>query len=488
VVGELLDQAAQIGGTHVVPSFLTLGALLLAGAAFVILFRGTRWTLRHAEAPRAQPAAVVAPDDDRTLRLSTIAGLAPSDPSVDREQPKPAAEGRASSRPGLASFLSTIPGVPITLFALDRAGSFTFVDGHGFAPLGWRPAELLEWTPAEIVARLPGLIETLPRVLAGESGTMTWVVPGEVFDVHYAPLVVANAEMTGMIGVAIDVTERVKQEEQSRQQSDALHAAYEALQQTQVNALRQERLYAVGTMASGMVHHLNNSLTTVLGYTEMLLERSQLWEDREVREKYLGLIQKGGKDAVRVLARLRDFYRPVRGGEPLVAVDLVDAVEQAIDLARPRWHDQAALHGQVIEIVKDLSPVPPIEGNPAELRDALTNLIFNAVEAIPATGTIAIQTRHLDDRVILEVADTGVGMTEDVRLHCFDPFFTTKKDRGIGLGLATVYGVVRRYRGTIDVESAPGRGTTFTIGFPACSAAPSSPAPLASEHAPRRRR
>jgi PAS domain S-box-containing protein len=490
--GDLLDRATHVGASTLIPSIVSLLALYLAGVITLAHRRFPPWAVRRAEVPRDRGTSPATPDHDRSRRLFSIGAPVASEVSVD-----PSQSAASPARPGSGddpgpvwpeqTYLQTIiRSVPITLFAVDRDGRFTFADGHGLAPLGWQPGEMLDWTAATIAERLPGLTEALPRAVAGESGTMTWVVHGEVFDVHYAPLVAPTGEVAGVTGVAINVSERVRQEEEIRRQAEELHAAYEALQRTQAQVLRQERLYALGTMASGIVHNLNNTLTAVLGYTELLLQRSQVWEDPAVVEKYLGLIQRSSKEAARILARLRDFYRPAQGVEPSTTVDLVDVVDQAIDLTRPRWHDQASLQDQVIEVVKDLAPVPPVEGHSAELRDALTNLIFNAVEAIPAAGTIAFQTRCVEERVLLTIADTGVGMSEEVRRRCFDPFFTTKNDRGVGLGLSTVYGVVRRYGGTIDVDSTPGHGTTFTISLPVYTPAPPSLPHWMLDHPPNR--
>jgi signal transduction histidine kinase len=107
-----------------------------------------------------------------------------------------------------------------------------------------------------------------------------------------------------------------------------------------------------------------------------------------------------------------------------------------------------------------------MHGNPAELREMMTNLIFNAVDAMPSGGTLTLRTLESPGGVVVEIADTGAGMTPEVRARCLDPFFSTKGDKGTGLGLAMVFGIVQRQQGQIDIESTPGVGTTFRITLP----------------------
>jgi CheY-like chemotaxis protein len=135
-------------------------------------------------------------------------------------------------------------------------------------------------------------------------------------------------------------------------------------------------------------------------------------------------------------------------------------------------------------VVTDLGEIGPVLGNAADLREALTNLIFNAVDAMPQGGTITVRTRPADPRVVLEVSDTGLGMTEEVRRRCLEPFFTTKGDRGTGLGLSMVYGVLQRHQGSIDIQTTLGKGTTFALTLPIVTAQPPTEqvasAPMAS--------
>jgi CheY-like chemotaxis protein len=147
-------------------------------------------------------------------------------------------------------------------------------------------------------------------------------------------------------------------------------------------------------------------------------------------------------------------------------VDLSKLVAQSITLTRPRWKDQAQAGGATVRVESDIEPVPAVLGDEAELREVLTNLIFNAVDAMPAGGLITVRTRCEGDSARIEVADTGSGMTEEVRKHCLEPFFSTKGERGTGLGLSMVFGIVQRHGGAIDIRSTLGRGTTFIVTLP----------------------
>ena len=246
-------------------------------------------------------------------------------------------------------------------------------------------------------------------------------------------------------------------------QRSQLEAAYAELKQTQQNIIQQERLRALGEMASGIAHDFNNALTPILGFSELLLKRSEGLDDRDTVERYLRMMNMAAQDAATVVSRLREFYRKREEGENFAPASLHDLVGQAISLTQPRWKDEAQAKGITIKMEIDLQEVPLIIGDESELREALTNLVFNAVDAMPDGGTITLRTRRDGNQVVLEVSDTGTGMTEEVRQRCLDPFFTTKGTHGTGMGLAMVYGIVQRHEGTLDIESEADKGTTLIL-------------------------
>jgi signal transduction histidine kinase/ActR/RegA family two-component response regulator len=256
----------------------------------------------------------------------------------------------------------------------------------------------------------------------------------------------------------------------------ALQQAYDELRQTTRAVLQQERLRALGQMASGIAHDINNALSPVGLYTESLLEREPGLSKRA--REYLETIQRAIDDVGRTVARMREFYRPREAQLVLARVELNELIKQVIDMTRARWSDLPQQRGVVIDVKTELCPdLPAIQGAESEIRDALTNLVFNAVDAMPEGGTLTCRTttvcRAPGDEgtaptdTCIEVQDTGVGMDEETRRRCVEPFFTTKGERGTGLGLASVYGMVERHSGTFEVRSEPARGTTIRLVFPA---------------------
>ena len=257
-------------------------------------------------------------------------------------------------------------------------------------------------------------------------------------------------------------------EEQVRDRTAKLEATLAELRSTQEGIVRQERLSALGMMAGGIAHDFNNALTMVLGYSELLLPYLQAHAPQRERG-YMHHVMSAAQDATHVVARLGAFYRPA-GDEIRVAVNLNDLVSQIVSLTAPKWSNERLANGIQIQVVKDLGEVPSVQANASELREVLTNLIFNAVDAMPKGGQITVATVAHGPDVLLTVTDTGIGMTDAERERCLEPFFTTKGERGTGLGLAVVYGIVQRHGGNIDIRSVKGQGTTFAVRLPAAKA------------------
>jgi len=255
----------------------------------------------------------------------------------------------------------------------------------------------------------------------------------------------------------------------------ALQQAYDDLRQTQQQVMQQERLRALGQMASGIAHDINNAISPMSLYTEALLEHEPDLTPRG--RKQLETIQRAVDDVAQTVARMGEFYRMREPEVALAPIDLNLLVEQVIDLTRARWSDMAQQRGVVIELKLELdAALPRIAGVQSQLRDALVNLVFNAVDAMPTGGTLLIRTLNTqvggNHSAIVEVADTGIGMDEETRRRCLEPFFTTKGVRGTGLGLAMVYGVTQRHGAQLEVESVPGKGTTIRLVFAAVAAGP----------------
>ena len=246
-----------------------------------------------------------------------------------------------------------------------------------------------------------------------------------------------------------------------------LETAIAELRQTQDQLVQQERLRALGTMASGIAHDFNNALTPITGLTDLLLKYPDIMEDRDKATEYLETIDIAAKDAAAVISRMRDFYRHREHEDTRHQVRLNQIVEDSISVTKPKWKDMAMAKGVKIELKTHLDPdLPRVTRDEADLRSALTNLILNSVDALEKDGKIILTTRKDGEDAVIDVTDTGTGMPDDVVKRVMEPFFTTKGDDGTGLGLSMVYGIVERHEGKIDVESQLGKGTKFTIRVP----------------------
>lgn len=303
------------------------------------------------------------------------------------------------------------------------------------------------------------------------------------------PLAAADGSPSGALCVAQDITARKRAALDAGANYDHLRSELADLKETQRNVVQQERLKALGQMASGVAHDFNNALSPVLGFSDIVLARPEILSDKKQTLRYFELINTAARDAAHIIGRLLQFYRGGSENERSFEVNVNKVIEEVIALTKPKWNALALARGAVITVHLDLNSIPAIAGNPPELRELLINLIFNAVDALPTGGQIMIRTeligadpkideaantiRFDDERedrlrqsVLIEVSDTGVGMSEETRKKCLEPFFSTKGNRGSGLGLATVFGCVERHKGRIEIESAPGKGSIFRIYLP----------------------
>jgi len=315
----------------------------------------------------------------------------------------------------------------------------------------------------------------LPQRLA-DSGLRSMVVaPLMAESTFFGVLIAARRQAEGFTSADCEflkqLAEHVALAVKQSQLNSALQQAYDDLRQTQQTVMQQERLRALGQMASGIAHDINNAISPVSLYTESLLEREPNLSERA--RAYLTTIQRAIDDVAGTVARMREFYRQRETQLTLAKVDLNRTIQQAIDLTHARWSDLPQQRGIMVELRKELSRDPAeVMVAEGEMRDALTNLIFNAVDAMPEGGTLTLRTRVTEPaetdharRVHVEVSDTGIGMDEATRRRCLEPFFTTKGDRGSGLGLAMVYGMVQRHSAELQIDSELGRGSTFRLVF-----------------------
>jgi len=236
--------------------------------------------------------------------------------------------------------------------------------------------------------------------------------------------------------------------------------------------IREQKFRTLGSLAAGVAHNINNRLTPVLGWTEMLQERLSASEpiERDELKHALNVIHQGASDSVETVRRLQEYSRPARVKGP-EAVLLRDVLEQLLALTRPQWDNEAARRGIRYEIDLRADPAPAILAVASEVREALLNILENALAAMPQGGRLTLHVRGEDDRAVVSISDTGRGMSPEVQRLAFEPFFTTRStEGGTGLGLSLAQEIVQRYRGGIALDSAEGVGTTFTLSFPAITA------------------
>ncbi|HVF51385.1 MAG TPA: ATP-binding protein, partial [Pyrinomonadaceae bacterium] len=229
-----------------------------------------------------------------------------------------------------------------------------------------------------------------------------------------------------------------------------------------------EKMRSLGQLAAGVAHDFNNALAAILGRTQLLLRSVK----DEKQRRNLEVIETASLDAAETVRRIQTFARRAPG-EQLDTVSVARLITDAMQLTRTRWEDDARAHGLHYDInfTRDFEGSDEISASPSEVREVLVNLIFNALDAMPAGGRIDMRETKRDAYVVVEVSDTGHGVPEGLRDRIFEPFFTTKGPQGSGLGLAVSYGIIHRHEGTIEVVSEAGSGSTFNIKLPVAKGA-----------------
>lgn len=226
-----------------------------------------------------------------------------------------------------------------------------------------------------------------------------------------------------------------------------------------------EKLSALGELASGVAHDFNNTLAGILGRAQLLLRTN----DPEKVTRGLNIIIKTAEDGAKTVKRIQDFARQRRDHDfEQVSVDKI--LFDVSEITRPRWKDKAEAAGIYISLDVQSRSKSKVMGDESELREVLANMVLNAVDAMPAGGRLTLSAEDVDDSVVVSIADTGSGMTPEIRSRIFDPFFTTKGKAGMGLGLSVGFGIIRRHDGVITVKSEVSKGTTFRISLPAARA------------------
>jgi signal transduction histidine kinase/ActR/RegA family two-component response regulator len=325
------------------------------------------------------------------------------------------------------------------------------------------PPALAEHRPeyvAAVLAAGTAAFLTVPLVARGRTLgalSLAYTAPGRL----YGPAEIELAQVVARrIATGLDTLQLLEAERAARAEAERALTLAKASEQA-------EKLRALGQMASGIAHDLNQSLGLIVGHAELALGALNRDEPPigDVRTSLRTLLQ-AGLDGAATVRRLLTFARGREEGEP-EPTDLAALVREVAHLTAPRWRDGAQAEGRPIRVRVDAPAAASVLGWPASLREALTNLVFNAVDAMPSGGDVRLSVRRASGRVRVEVADSGVGMTEAVRARIFEPFFTTKGAGGTGLGLAMVHAIVARHGGEVEVDSTPGQGTVFRLWLPA---------------------
>ncbi len=303
-----------------------------------------------------------------------------------------------------------------------------------------------------------------------------------VIEVNSNPLYDPHKRVRGAVTVERDVTERTRLQQQVQTEAERLERMVQErtreLLTLQEAASRDRRLAAVGQLAAGVMHDVNNALNPIMAAAYLLEVNAD--NPTAVRD-YAARIARAAETGAATAARVGRFIRQ----EPLLGarentVDLSVMVEEVVAMTRPLWQERAK--GGVVQLDESLAEGAFVKGIAGELREALLNLVQNALDAMPGGGTLRIRTTK-GEEISVAVSDTGTGMSAEVRERAFEPFFTTKGVNGTGLGLAEVYGIARRHRGRAEIESEMGKGTTVRLVFPASTNTVADEAPKAPKRA-----
>ena len=382
--------------------------------------------------------------------------------------------------------------VVVTTAQLDAPGpQFLYVNSAFTRMTGYSAAELLGKTP-RILQGQETSREELDRLRDELSAGNDFIArvtnyrrDGSPFRMEWiiSHLRNSDGETTHYVAIQRDITGRNLAEKELLARDQELRDANEQLLQTlrdldlaERRAVYRERLAALGEMAAGVAHDLNNAFVPLTTGLELLNRFQNLSKkDHELIRSMQAAIQHGTK----LVSNLQHFYR-LKGEGERTSVDLHELVKAVREITRTKWKTQQLGLGTQIRFELDLSDVPSVTASETELRQVLVNLVFNAVDAMESGGVLTISTSFTSDEVVIEVADTGPGMTDEMMHRCFEPYSTTK-DSGSGFGLSVVHGIVKSHDGRIEVDRPTEGGTVFRIFLPPATVTVtgSQPAPAA---------
>jgi PAS domain S-box-containing protein len=379
-------------------------------------------------------------------------------------------EAETALRHSEERLLTVVNNAPVILWGVDQDGTLVFLEGKTLHEIGFKPEDFIGSSVFDITdERVPQLAAQFRRAMRGETFTTVERMRGRIFEMRYAPMLDADDTAVGIIGIAIDITER-------RQAEEALFQA--------------QKLESLGILAGGIAHDFNNLLVAMLGQTS--LAQRKLSSEHPAREHIYKAVDAAQKAAA--LTKQMLAYSG-RGQFEVVPINLNALIDENIHLFKASIPKNVQLHAR-------LSPkLPSIVGDPAQMQQVIMNLILNAADAIGSNpGTVTVVTgveeltgdedgqwRWSGNRtpngrfVAVEIHDDGRGMDEKTLAKIFDPFFSTKAS-GQGLGLAAVLGIVQGHRGSVQVKSQPNEGTVFKVLLPVSSKEPVPTSPKEGVH------
>ena len=356
-------------------------------------------------------------------------------------------------------FTTSADGLIVTSF---KKASITMVNDAIENMLGYSKDELIGKHPSELAPKGTEyekkgrqLIKTL-----NEEGVVTefefvWVKKdgGLIhIELNAALLKDSNGNIKGSVTCVRDITERRKIEQQ---------------------LLQSEKLKSLGELSGGVAHDFNNVLAAILGRVQLLKMQFKPPSGKQEKRKSmldliksLDIIERASLDGAETVRRIQEFSRKRADDRDFAVIDINELVDNALEFTSVRWKNDAESKGISITIQKEFSPLSSTLGSASELREVFTNLIHNAIDAMPQGGSIRIKTFKENGHISITIEDTGVGISESIRNRIFDPFFTTKGVQSTGLGMSISYGIINRHQGTIVVDSIEGHGTTFMIRLP----------------------
>lgn len=426
-------------------------------------------------------------------------------------------------------FRTVVENAPLVIYTIDKNGVFTLSEGGILHKIGFRPGQLVGTNALTMYREYPNVFKALRAALGGESKTLISEVKDIVFENHYIPIRSNKGEVTGVLCIANDITEKQKAEkelekalsrakrseeslrsiaEEQLEASERLIAAEQQLQEaladekssksrlqeTQSQLVNNEKMASLGQLTAGIAHEINNPINFVyngidtlkLTLDELLfvVDKIQSQSQQDDSDKFLSEFRELSEeyDLDELTTDAQELVTEIRTG----AVRTMEIVKGLRVFSRLDEEEQKPanvnenldatlilLRNRIknkVEVKKYYDEsMTDIKCYPGQLNQVFMNLLSNAIQAIPEeeTGKVSIYTENRENEVLIRIKDSGVGMSEDVMKRVFEPFFTTKPvGVGTGLGLSISYGIIEKHEGQIYVQSEEGKGTEFVIHLP----------------------